>query len=105
MKKIIVILASLVLAFSVSAQDYTQKGNTFIEIEKGKPLTTIKTDYIWQDKTGEKHVIYITRNNACYILRTSKKTGKEYKQYLSKELSRKIAKEMGRRIQESEEQK
>ena len=104
MKKIIVILASLVLAFSVSAQDYTQNGKTFIEIEKGKPLTTIKTDYIWQDKTGEKHVIYITRNNACYILKTSKKTGKEYKQYLSKELSRKIALEIGRRIK-AEEQK
>lgn len=53
-----------------------------------------KTKYTWEDKEGNKYPIYITKKGACYVLRTSKKTGKEYKYYLPKDIQETIKKEL-----------
>ena len=72
-----------VCAFScVQAQDYKQEGTTFVQItNKGNSSKATKTEYIWE-KNGVKYPIYISSRGKAYIIRTSKKTGKEYKQYL-----------------------
>jgi hypothetical protein len=68
----------------VNAQNVTRKGNVFVQIDssnikKGNPILT---KYIYIDKNGEKYPIYMSTSGKCFIIRKSKKTGKEYKQYL-----------------------
>ena len=53
-----------------------------------------KTKFTWEDKEGNKYPIYITKRGACYIIKVSKKTNKEYKQYLPKEIQAQIKKEL-----------
>lgn len=70
-------------AFScIQAQDYKQEGTTFIQTtNKSNNNKATKTEYTWE-KDGIKYPIYISSRGKAYIIRTSKKTGKEYKQYL-----------------------
>lgn len=81
----------------VSAQskiNYEQKGTNFVQTTtKDSSTFDVKTIYTWEIK-GEKYPIYITSRGACYIKRISSKTGKEYKQYLPKEIQETIKKEL-----------
>lgn len=94
MKKLIICL--LLATFSiVSHAEITRQDDTFkVEATKTENSDT-KTKYNWEDKQGNKYPIYITKKGACYILRVSKKTNKEYKQYLPKEIQEQIKKELG----------
>lgn len=83
MKYILSVLL-LVCAFScnIHAQDYKQEGTTFIQTtSKSNSSKATKTGYTWE-KDGVKYPIYLSAKGKAYIIRTSKKTGKEYKQYL-----------------------
>ena len=97
MKKLF-ILAVLIFAAAVpaSAQDYTRNGKTFVQSARSaKKAEATLTAYKWQDSKGNEYPIYQSASGACFVLRTSKKTGKEYKHYLPKELSAEIARETG----------
>ena len=94
MKKLIFCLFMALLSCTSYAQ-VAREGNTF------KSITTQttksegqQTKYTWEDKKGNKYPIYITKNGAVYINRKSAKTGKNYKQYLSKEVKEQIQKEL-----------
>ena len=94
MKKLIFCLFIALLSYTSYAQ-VAREGNTF------KSITTQttksegqQTKYTWEDKKGNKYPIYITKNGAVYINRKSAKTGKDYKQYLSKEVKEQIQKEL-----------
>lgn len=54
------------------------------------------TPYTYELKDGSKLPIHIGKTGSCYIIRTSKKSGKEYRQYLGEEISRDICAKMGR---------
>ena len=82
-----------------SAQNYVRNGKEFSTTttrtrtaSEGK-----KTGYTWKDSKGKVYDIYISDKGSCYIIRTSSKTGKQYKSYLPKEVSQEIAKELGRK--------
>ena len=97
MKTIITSIFLLFYAFTtVFAQNYTQKGTTFIEntsnsaSKRGK---SIETKYTWQDKEGKSHKIYLSKNGRAFVKVISKKTGNEYNKYLDKEISIKLSKE------------
>lgn len=51
--------------------------------------------YRSKDEEGYNSPIYITTKGTYYIFRTSKKTGKEYKYYLPKDVQETIKKESG----------
>ena len=94
MKKFIFCLFIALLSYTSYAQ-VAREDNTF------KSITTQttksegqQTKYTWEDKKGNKYPIYITKNGAVYINRKSAKTGKDYKQYLSKEVKEQIQKEL-----------
>ena len=91
MKKFI-IAALLMLSLSANAQSVKREGNTFkveqISRNKAEP---IKTKFTWEYK-GIKYPIFISKSGSCFILKMSK-AGKEYRQYLPKEVSIQIAKE------------
>lgn len=66
-------------------------GNTFEMVQTSQ--TNVQTPYTWKDKDGKTYPI--TKKGACYVKRISKKTGKEYKYYLPKEIQEQIRKELG----------
>lgn len=87
MKRFILIF---VLAFTTSmvvfANDsikVVRNGNTFEQVVSQKKSTEpTKTDYTYKDKSGNVYPIYLSASGKAFIMRTSKKTGKEYRQYL-----------------------
>lgn len=96
--KTIIILSALML-ISIIAQAQTSAKVEFNDSEKKvsvvmekHEITAIPWTYVAKD--GKEYPIYITENGSCFIIRTSKKSGKEYRQYLgvetSKELCRKL---------------
>lgn len=95
MKKLFIAIALLASVICVNAQSPIKRnGNTFSkeQVSKSEP---IQTGYFWEIK-GVKYPIWINPNSgACFIKRVSQKTGKEYKQYMPKEVSAQIAQEMG----------
>lgn len=78
-----------------SYADVVRDGDNF-KVEKTTSVNQdTKTKYTWEDKEGNKYPIFITKKGACYVLRISKKTGKEYKYYLPKDIQETIKKELG----------
>lgn len=63
------------------AQNVVLRGDTFVCIDSVKSLHPTMTKYFYL-KDGNKYPIYATANGKCFVIKTSKKTGKEYKQYL-----------------------
>lgn len=92
----VAIMISL-LSFSIaSSKAVLRDGNTFVSQKSSTKKTqeVQKTEFFWEDKEGNKYSIYRTESGACYIIKTSKKTGKEYRQYLPKEVKEEINKEI-----------
>ena len=54
----------------------------------------INTGFNWTDSKGKSYPIYMSASGSCYILKTSSKTGKEYKQYLKPDVSQDICKKL-----------
>lgn len=96
--KYYVILIAFLLVFAiigVYGRDYTKNGKQFETVKyssKGKPH---QTGFTWKDNKGEVYPIYISPTGSCFVIRISNRTGKEYKQYLGKEISQEICKELG----------
>lgn len=88
-------LITLLVALSMSVASYAdvvREGNVFVS-----QTTTVKekeTGVYYQDKDGVQYIIYVSPNGSLYIKRISKKTGKEYKYYLPKDIQKTIKKEL-----------
>lgn len=79
---IVLILWFLALSMGMKAQGVVRKGNTFVaKVDTTKKATYTKTVYTYKDATGE-YPIYLSSAGKAFILKTSKKTGKEYRRYL-----------------------
>lgn len=63
------------------AQQVVKQGTQFVQQSK-KSAGSKKTQYTYKASDGKVYPIYMSAKGKCYIIRTSKKTGKEYKQYL-----------------------
>jgi hypothetical protein len=103
-KNFLIVLIVLLICYSAqaTAQTQTKAGpateatatddTAQIKIVNGQPVQVakvatakagaVKTLGVWTLKTGAKYPIYKGSKGGYYILRTSKKSGKEYKQYL-----------------------
>lgn len=93
MKYIITLLVTLLISVT-SYADIVRDGDTF-KVEKTISVNQdTKTKYTWEDKKGNKYPIFITKRGTCYVVRVSKKTSKEYKQYLPKDIQETIKKEL-----------
>ena len=93
MKYIIALLVALVLSVS-SYADVVRNGDTFKVENTTSVNQDTKTQFTWQDKDGNIYPIYISKKCACYVIKVSKKTDKEYKYYLPKEVQEAIRKEL-----------
>lgn len=86
----------LLALFCITANaEVKREGDTFKVEQSSRTSQGEKTKYTWEDKEGNKYPICITKRGACYVLRTSKKTGKEYKYYLPKDIQAQIKQELG----------
>lgn len=94
MKKIILCILLALFCITISAE-VKREGNTF-RVEQTTKESDTKTQYTWVDKDGNVYPVFITKRGACYIFRTSKKTGKEYKQYLPKNIQETIKQELNK---------
>ena len=84
MKKMIICI-SMMLAFGLvsNAQSVTRQGNTFTQVSNKKSAgKETKTAYTYKDSKGVEHPVYLSSTGKAYIKKISKKTGKEYKQYI-----------------------
>lgn len=93
MKKFILCILLALFCVTTNAE-VKREGDTF-KVEQTSKASDTKTKYTWEDKEGNKYPIYITKKGTCYVLRTSKKTSKEYKYYLPKDVQKTIKKELG----------
>lgn len=98
MKKLLIAVA-IVLGMMTTGYaqiKYEQQGNTFkvAKTERAikKGAEPLKTPFIFEDNKGVKYPIYISNGGkgSAYVIKTSKKTGKEYKAYLGKEMTQDI---------------
>lgn len=67
------------------AQSVTRQGKLFIQQSSSNKIekdSATLTGYFYIDAKGVKYPIYISSKGKCFIIRTSSKTGKTYKQYL-----------------------
>lgn len=97
MKKLILAIIMMCCFVGMSnAQSVVREGNTFTSVKQTtKDTVENKTQFNWKDSKGKLYPIYVSKTGSCYIKRVSKKTNKEYKQYLGAEVSIQICKELG----------
>ena len=96
MRKLILIAILVIASVSASyAQNYTKDGNTYKAEKVEKSSTERETGFTWEDSKGNQYPIFMGKTGSCYIKKTSKNTGKEYKQYLGTEVSADICKQLG----------
>lgn len=86
MKKLIIAAIMLFsLNVGVQAQSVVKSGNNFTQVSNkgvksgGKET---KTKYTYTDSKGNVYPVYLSSTGKAFIKRVSKKTGKEYKQYM-----------------------
>lgn len=104
MKRIVLTIALMLAATSAafSQKAFVTDGNTYrptASVTKNVPQkdsTVTLTPYTYELKDGSKLHIHIGKTGSCYIVRTSKRTGNQYRQYLGEEISRDICTKMGR---------
>lgn len=99
MKQIILTLLLLLsMSMTITAQNYVRSGNTFTvkSCTKTKSSTkSVKTKFTWKDSKGKTYSIQVSPSGAAFVIKTSSKTNKEYKNYLGPEISKEICKELG----------
>jgi len=95
MRKAIITIALLAVAVSMSAQEsntknYERKGDTFVQVQSEILPNDQVTAYKWEDAKGNQYPIILhtytkgdkAGRTTCYVIRTSAKTGKEYRYFL-----------------------
>lgn len=94
MKRIIVTLLVALIMGATGYSEVVRNGNV-ITITKTTTLVNEKesTGLYYQDKQGNQYLIYKSKNGKFYVIKTSKKTNKEYKYYLPKEVQETLKKE------------
>lgn len=84
MKKLVLCI-TMMLTFSLvtNAQSVQRQGNTFTQVNNKKSASKeTKTKYTYKDSKGVEYPVYLSSTGKAFIRKTSKKTGKEYKQYV-----------------------
>lgn len=96
MKKLLFLLIVLVCSstgvVTNAQQTIVLEGKTFVVQHPAGTSKDSKTEYVFKDSKGVSYPIYLSSGGKAYIIKVSKKTGKEYKCYIP---------EIGKRINPS----
>ena len=84
MKKIIIAAIMLFsLSMGIQAQSVQKQGNNFTQVSNKKSSgKETKTQYTYTDSKGVVYPVWLASTGKAFIKKVSKKTGKEYKQYV-----------------------
>lgn len=84
MKKLFIAAIMLFsLNMGIQAQSVQRHGDNFTQISSVKQSgKETKTKYTYTDSKGTVYPVYLSSTGKAFIKKVSKKTGKEYKQYL-----------------------
>lgn len=94
---ILIIISISMFANAGDNKNYKCEGTTYSSTGRvNNSSAPISTGFTWQDSKGKTYPIYMSDKGSCYIIRTSKNTGKDYKSYLCPEISQDICKKMNR---------
>lgn len=93
----ITVCCTLVANADGNNKSFKCENNTYSSTGRLKSNSTaINTGFNWTDSKGISYTIYMSASGSCYVIKTSKKTGKEYKSYLGSEISQDICKKLCR---------
>lgn len=94
---ILIIICVSIVANAGDNKSYKCEGTTYSSTGRvNNSSAPISTGFTWKDSKGKTYPIYISDKGSCYIIRTSKNTGKEYKSYLGPEISQDICTKLGK---------
>lgn len=92
-----ILLSGSVYAATDGDKSFTKEGNTYSstgrQVANSKPIATGCT---WVDSKGNQYPIFMSNSGSCYVIKTSAKTGKEYKSYLKPDVSKDICAKLGK---------
>lgn len=96
MKTFILSIVMCLISVCAFSQDYNRKDKVFTKVKTEKVVTPdVDSGFTYKDAKGIEYPIFVGKTGSCYIKKVSKKTGKEYRSYLGKEISTEICKELG----------
>lgn len=97
MKKLIgTIIVALMGMNNSNAQSVVFKNNVVKVVSNKVTKDTLVTAFKYEDSKGKQYSIIINKaNGECYTWRKSSKTGKLYKSYLPKDVSKQVAQKLG----------
>lgn len=80
-------MAVLAILFSAATAQTVKKDNSgnYVSVSTVNKSADKKTGEFFVTSKGEKFPIYVSSTGKYYVIRVSKNTGKEYKQYLKLE--------------------
>lgn len=85
---LVLILGLIAVASGMKAQNVVRQGKTFVQQVDSSKQKTVKeptlTGYTYIDSKGVSYPIYLSSTGKAFIKKVSKRTGKEYRQYLPK---------------------
>lgn len=99
---LVLLLITICCALVANADNnktFVKSGTTYTNSSTGRQKansTPVATGCTWVDSKGVQYPVYISESGSCYIIKVSKKTNKEYKQYLKPDVSQDICKSIGR---------
>ena len=97
---LVLLLITICCSFVANAdgdKSFKCENNTYSSTGRVKSNTEpVATGFNWIDSKGNSYPIYMSASGSCYILKVSKKTNKEYKQYLKPDISQDICKKLGK---------
>lgn len=96
MKKVVLFLV-LIVGLSVTLSVVSTKAKDYVAPTSQSEVFTDTTTNDTYTINNNKYKVYKTKKGAFYIWKTSKRTGKQYKYYLPKD----IQKQMGREYNEN----
>lgn len=91
MKKAIILLLSLV-AMEAAGQNVQQTPDGNFKALPRQEQELKPTGQTFTDNDGKVYPVYTTSRGSLFVIRTSKKTGKEYRYYLQTEAKKEEAK-------------
>jgi hypothetical protein len=83
MKQLALCIFMMLSTLGIHAQSVERQGNTFIQVSNRNPTEKeTMTSYVYKDSKGREYPVWLSSTGKAFVWKTSKKTGKEYKQYV-----------------------
>ena len=92
---IVLLIMAVSCVANAQSVNFERQGNTFVsKSSRGSKAEPIKTKFTWKDSKGKIYAIQVSSSGATFVIKTSSKTGKEYRNYLGTKVSQQICKEL-----------